>query len=730
MTNNVEDTSVEAINEQAAQSDTADTGRDFTHVNHDDLNHELFERNLETFARFQPYLADRITAIETPHSQLISDGDDGYDIEFRGTRLFGKASNAWAKEFMENIQHRPGTKRLILGAPDSRSLDDDANITIHRIMKRASEEGMSFATQPTDDKCFHMVVFGVGLADHIVDLMKMCDCQHLSLVEPNIEFLYWSMYVFDWADLYNSFVTRHRKISFILHTDYSKLAETTRDRMRYVNPSFMDSTYFLRAYPSSVMDAALDLLLQQKDLFITGLGFLEDEIDMVRNSYNNLKDFKDLYYQKPPAHSVRQFPAFIIGAGPSLDNDLDFIRENQHRAIIISCGTAIRVLLANGIKPDFQMEIENVPAVTELTELAAEKFDLSGITLVATSTVDPGVRHFYDQTVFYFRIGLASYPLFYQGPPSAIENATPNIANLGFAFSQDCGFRQTYLFGIDLGARDPSKHHADDAAYNQGEVEFNTQIDRPTPANFGGFVYSEQLYLWSRANLEEALHRFTANRTYYNCSDGLRVTGTIPKLSSEITLPDSGNKREEVERIVDLYVPYTHAHFRKSWNGWDPVRRIKRFRDLLLTRCGAPRINPRLTNGGVEDGYGIQPARDTDMSAEQAAELDKEKKTWKSDFPFTYMCELTRDFIPRAGPASSEMHYYRGSTFMAMAACYFYYQRVLNAGENREKFLEIVREEFVDQTIRIANVVLDFYATLEPEKKSAKRPKRAKSEKN
>jgi hypothetical protein len=76
------------------------------------------------------------------------------------------------------------------------------------------------------------------------------------------------------------------------------------------------------------------------------------------------------------------------------------------------------------------------------------------------------------------------------------------------------------------------------------------------------------------------------------------------------------------------------------------------------------------------------------------------------------------------------MHYYRGSTFMAMAACYFYYQRVLNAGENREKFLEIVREEFVDQTIRIANVVLDFYATLEPGKKSAKRPKRAKSEKN
>ena len=67
---------------------------------------------------------------------------------------------------------------------------------------------------------------------------------------------------------------------------------------------------------------------------------------------------------------------------------------------------------------------------------------------------------------------------------------------------------------------------------------------------------------------------------------------------------------------------------------------------------------------------------------------------------------------------------------MAMAACYFYYQRVLNAGENRENFLKIVREEFIDQTIRIADVVLDFYSTLEPEKKSANRPKRAKANKD
>lgn len=713
---------MENPDETNLQSSDPDVTVEFTPVPEEDLDKALFEKNMAAFVRFQPYLADNLGAVTSPHSQLVTDGDGGYDVEFRGTYLFGMAGHRWGRERVAEMRTaRGGTKRLLLSPLDSHNLDRDANTTIHRIVQRSAEAGMSFSTQPIDNRCFHLVIFGVGLGDHIIELMRLTDCQHVVLVEPNIEFLYWSMYVYDWADLYQSFVTRHRKISFVIDTDFRIIAERTRDRMRYINPGFMDSAYFFAAYPGSVMKAAIDLLLSQSDLFVTGLGFLEDEMDMVRNSYHNLKNYEGLYYQEPPPDEVRPFPAFVIGAGPSLDNDLEFIRENQDRAIIISCGTAIRVLLANGIKPDFQMEIENVPAVTELTRLVARKFDLSGITLIGSTTIDPGVQELYDRTVFYFRLGLSSYPLFEQGLDSAIQYSTPNIANLGFAFSQNCGYRQTYLFGVDLGARDPKKHHADDAAYNVGEVEFDTKIDRPAPANFGGDVYTELVYQWAKATIEEALERF-AHRSYFNCSDGVRITGMVPKLSSEIELPEAGDKSRDVEEIVSRFANYSREHFRKSWAQRDPVRRVKRFRDLILTRCGAKRLNPRLTDGGIEDGYDIKPARDTDMREEDAAELDKEKKSWESDFPFTYMCEVTRDMIPNNSSATSEMHYFRGSTFMSMAAIYFYYQRVLNAGENREKFLDIVREEFVDQTIRIADVILKFYETLEPAKKSRRKP--------
>jgi len=231
--------------------------------------------------------------------------------------------------------------------------------------------------------------------------------------------------------------------------------------------------------------------------------------------------------------------------------------------------------------------------------------------------------------------------------------------------------------------------------------------------------------MWTKACLEEAINRFPANRTYYNCSDGVRIQGTVPVLSSQIKLPPAADKAGDIEKIKEGFPAYTPRHFRKSWTERDPVQRIKRFRDLVLARCDEPPVDPRLAKKKLNDGYDVKPAIDPDLPDHLAEKLDAEEKDWETEFPFAYMCEVVRDFIPSSNKSTTEMHYYRGSTFMSMAALYFYYQRALNAGENREDFLKIVKEEFIDQTKRIGDVILDFYGTLEPVKKPRKKKKAA-----
>ena len=104
------------------------------------------------------------------------------------------------------------------------------------------------------------------------------------------------------------------------------------------------------------MKQAREKIMNDNSFLMAAMGFLEDELDMVRNSYHNLKSGNCKYYLKPDdKHSI---PAFVVAGGPSLDNDLEFLKTHQDAAIIVSCGTALSILLYAGITPDFQVEME------------------------------------------------------------------------------------------------------------------------------------------------------------------------------------------------------------------------------------------------------------------------------------------------------------------------------------------------------------------------------------
>lgn len=661
----------------------------FVPVGEKDLDHDLFERNMQAFNDWLPRYSGLLANVRATHSQLVVNDKGEYDIDFRGERLYGMGDQTWAKKRMRSFNTKPGYQRLVLTAPDTRALDDESNFTVYQIMKRAVEADIAFTQHSLDIESFHTVVFGVGLGSHLPRVAKRTACQNMVLVEPNVEFLYLSMFVFDWYTFIEGLLHEGRHMTIIIEGESRRIAESVRDQMRYIHPSFMEGSTFLISYSNSLMARALDILLIERDTLTVGLGFLEDEIDMVRNSFHNLKKFRGKYFNKQL--SPLSIPAFIIGSGPSLDRDIDFIRENQDRAIIISCGTSMRILLHNGITPDFHVELENVPIVADLMRNLNEKFDISTVTLVATSTVDPGVAESFKSVVYYFRNGLASFPLFAQGLNSSLHYSTPMVTNLGFSLAQEIGCRTLYNFGVDLGARDPKKHHAKDAPYDAGEADFDTTIDQPVPGNFGGTVYSEMLYLWAKQTMEFAGNRLSAKSLYYNCSDGVRLEGMTPKLSSTITLEPQPDKAKIVQRTLDNFPQYTQALFDESWYKYDPRARMTSVRDTLLKICRTGRRS----------------------AAYPAGHKIKRPHTKAARYPLRYMMHVVRELIPSDNVTTTEMHYYRGSTFLFMAAAIYYVARVPK-GPKRQALLKIIKEEFIAQIERIDQRIQDFYDTLDP----------------
>jgi len=285
-------------------------------------------------------------------------------------------------------------------------------------------------------------------------------------------------------------------------------------------------------------------------------------------------------------NKIRKCPALIVASGPSLDKDIEWLKANQNKAVVFACGSAIMPLLRNGIQPDFTVEIENIPELYPMLEDTIKYVDVSKVHLLATTTVDPRVPEFFDNTAYFFRPALSSYPIFARDGDEPLQNGSPTVTNAALALAQSFGFREMYLFGADMGSKTQGQAHSKHAWQNTDEgCEVDIKFNVPVRGNFGGTVYSYPDMNWTRSELEEAIRGFHRGRFYYNCSDGAYIKGTVAKHSRSIKLTvDPSVKKGEVKQIVGAFKPYSKADFMARWKDADMRLKIEDYCDRL-DRC-------------------------------------------------------------------------------------------------------------------------------------------------
>jgi hypothetical protein len=641
----------------------------------DDTNvrQELFRRNLETFKQNHVLAYEIVRRISEPMSKVVF-GDNGEpDIEFQGTRLYGgKGAYTYSRDSLE--RQWENQKRLMITPPSSKTLDAYGGDFLTRLMKRCVDDGLSFTLTPHKDYVYHLLCFGLGLGAHIKPMCEKFNCRSLIVVEPNHEFLYHSCFFVDWAEIFEHFDRPGYQISFVFSDHYLKVEAEIRNTIRVINVAAFDGTAVFRLYDSTLMDRANQKLRENGSLVIAGLGFATDEVDMITNTFMNLKGGHALIYRRNPLR--QEHPVFIVGSGPSIDGCLDDIRRSQDNAVIISLGTALTVLTRNGIIPDFHVELENVPAVYDVLAKFAKVVDFRATTLFCTTTVNPRVPTLFDQTVYFFRAGLASYPMFTLGSEHALYEVGPMVCNLGLSFALEMGFTSVYFFGVDLGARRPDVHHSRFAPYLESEESkymdgnlalWEGDFNQWVPANFGGKAATGFYHMWSRDTLERQIVFARMGRQFYNCSDGVRINGTIPKRPETVTVPAKGDKHAGVRRMLDAFIAYTPEHFRQAWDDQDWKRRLCDFGEDLIGIC----------------------------KAEKTSDAEPEN---------LYLDNFHRLLVKEADPPA-EVLFYRGSILTAMCAAYLYAARVIPV-ERIGDFHRIAREEMIETVRRLQELAI------------------------
>jgi len=502
---------------------------------------DLFERNMAALMRFHPGLHKQMAAITDPTARVVGSLEDGdINIDLGHTLLYPADAKSHAERQLAEFRASP--HRFYMNPPihhvsHKPYQHDHVSAALYEFAKGQGLPGLS--TVPSASGGF-LVIYGIGLGFHLPALFDEIDVRHFILAEEFIELMFHTLRLIDWSAIFDQVAERGQTIQFFFTHEPQHLAERIHWAMRGKGFGLLDGSYLFRHYSSMVLDKAYAEFRQKLPLLPISIGFVEDEWVMLRQCGMNLLNNEFQLLEDRP-RLEKNLPAFIVGSGPSLDQSIEAIRRLQGQAVVFSCGTGILPLLRNGIRPDFHCELENGHSSYDHLKRTADQFGLHDITLIASTTVWPEMPDLFDKRVFYFRDSVCSTGL-WAPDHIGLYGTAPTCTNLAIRAALLLCFRQLYLFGVDLGSRDAAKHHSQDAIYyraedwGKGYTQSQDVMAIEMPANFGGKAYTNATLHWTRMMMAQGLEMFTAYSKIYNCSDGVQIPGTFPKLSRTLKL--------------------------------------------------------------------------------------------------------------------------------------------------------------------------------------------------
>jgi len=509
---------------------------------------DLFERNMAALMRFHPGLHQQMAAITNPTARIVGSLEAGdINIDLGHTLLYPTDAQSHADRQLAEFRASP--HRFYMNPPTHHVSHKpyQHDYIAAAIYEFAKDQGLASISKLPDATGGFLVIYGIGLGLHLPSLFDEIDVRHFILAEEFVELMFHTLRLVDWGMIFDRTVERGQTIQFFFSREPLHLAERIHWSMRGQGFGLLDGSYLFRHYSSMVLDKAYGEFREKLPLLPISMGFVEDEWAMLRNCGTNLIKNDFLLLEDRP-RLEKNLPAFIVGSGPSLDQSIDIIKQLQGQAIIFSCGTGILPLLRNGIRPDYHCELENGIASYEHLKYIGEQYGLEGITLLGSSTVWPAMAELFDKRIFYFRDSVCSTGL-WAPDQIGLYGTAPTCTNLAIRAALMLCFRQLYLFGVDLGSRDAAKHHSQHAIYYRPQdwgKNFTQSQDAMAiemPANFGGKAYTNPTLHWTRMMMAQGLEMYSSYSKIYNCSDGVQIPGTLPKLPRTLKLDAPAHRK-------------------------------------------------------------------------------------------------------------------------------------------------------------------------------------------
>lgn len=508
-----------------------------------ELVQKRFEKNLTFLKQHMPSLWQRLKDVELNEVTLsFNTKTNKLDLLNKGQSYYLGDCESYIEREVEEFaqQFRPGApiKTLLPITQNYYSGPRFFHAHLNKTIQQTDQSKMSREHFYLTESIPMIVFMGIGTGLHIEEYLSKRECQVVIIQETNIELIYSSMYLTDWYKIIPKFHSSNDKyFNFVLNSSKNEAQVfhgIWNELIRY-SPIFPALSIFYNHRKSAFSDRIIQKIQEEFKVYITAWGFYDDEINQFNNARHNLRHMTPILPQRLSTQSslaARNGAAVIVGAGPSLNNKISWIKENRESIVLFSCGTALSILKHNDIMPDIHVEIESDYAtVLHLKHTLSDTY--CPPLLVGAIQLNPKVFQQFQRKVMFFKDSTALYELFGKHCAAQLNGMTPTCTNAGMSLAIQLGFTSLYLFGTDFGYKREEDSHAEGSVYfDKSAPDYLQQVGKNrsgamlvTDIN-GELIRTEPIYNAARDRIEKMIDLHQNRISVFNCSEGAFIKGT------------------------------------------------------------------------------------------------------------------------------------------------------------------------------------------------------------
>ncbi|TMO86759.1 motility associated factor glycosyltransferase family protein [Pseudoalteromonas ruthenica] len=507
---------------------------------------QRFDNNLTAFRKYYPNIAQFIETYQTREDfclHVTTSGHGNFFPKDSSVPLYGDDPLEQTREQLKRYTEKANFGQADYLARKSWEAGDDRlhlqymqrlSQVLHDVYQKDYKKIVALPEHyPT------ALIFGIGLGYHIPELLENHSFDYMFICEPDPELFFASLFCIEWDKVIEKIDDSDGCLFINIGLDYQAFFEDVFRLAGEIGAFSTSMSFCYQHYPSEKINQLIKTFFENYYQLHQGFGFYNDAITGLAHCVHNIEQGAQCFFAQPrKANELHDVPVFVVGNGPSLDESLDYLRDNQHKAIILAAGTAYQSLLKAGITPDFHVLVERPRITYDIQKTIEPEQGYHDANLLTVDVMYPDVLGLYkwagmalkgpeSATAFLAMKSLLKYGR----QVSELPACGPFVSNTAFSYACLLGFRDIYLFGVDNGYSLSGKTHSSLSIYNDDKHKSCFKVLDGAKIRFDGNlqhdVMATPLMAMSKASFERLIMQLGNHIKIYNVGEGAKLEGAM-----------------------------------------------------------------------------------------------------------------------------------------------------------------------------------------------------------